>query len=232
MMHASKSFDLVAFDVDGTLVESPGGLTVWEVLNDRFVGSSEINRERFERFKRGELSYSEWVELDISGWREAGARRESIVASLAPLRLVPGTRETMAALRESGLRLIVVSGTLDLLLETLYPDHPFEEIFANRVSFDEKGRISGWEATPYDMQGKAEALRRFARREAIPIERCAFVGDSVNDVWIAREAGFSIAFNPRCEDLERAAGAVVRGADLRAILPHLLDHSPSGSPSR
>jgi len=231
-MHALRSFDLVAFDVDGTLVESPGGMTVWEVLNDRIVGSAEINRERFEQYKRGELSYPDWVALDITGWREAGARREELVDGLTSLKLVPGTRETMDALRERGLRLIVISGTLDLLLDTLYPDHPFEEIFANRITFDGEGRIAGWEATPYDMKGKAEALRGFARRESIPLARCAFVGDSVNDVWIAREAGFSIAFNPRCEELERAAGAVVRGADLRAILPHLVDGAPSGSPLR
>jgi len=227
-MHAVRAFDLIAFDVDGTLVESPGGLTVWEVLNDRIVGSAEINRERFESFRRGELSYSDWVSLDITGWRDAGARREDLVDGLAPLTLVRGTRETMDALRQHGLRLIVVSGTLDLLLDTLYPDHPFEEIFANRIRFDGEGRIAGWEATPYDMMGKAEALREFARREAIPLERCAFVGDSVNDVWIAREAGFSVAFNPRCEELERAAGAVVRSRDLRAILPHLLDGSGPG----
>jgi phosphoserine phosphatase len=227
-MPASR-FDLVAFDVDGTLVESPGGLNVWEVLNDRIVGGAEINRERFERFRRGELSYPDWVALDIAGWRDAGARKPDLVASLAPLRLVSGVRETMNSLRENALRLIVISGTLDLLLETLYPDHPFEEVFANRIRFDEDGRIAGWRPTPYDMKGKAEALREFAEREAIPIARCAFVGDSVNDVWIAKEAGFSIAFNPRCEELERVAAVVVRSADIRAILPHLLEGGPPGA---
>jgi phosphoserine phosphatase len=217
-----RTFDLIAFDVDGTLVDSPGGLTVWELLNRRFVGSSAINRKRYERFRRGELSYSDWVTLDIEGWREAGARRDEMIAAFDPLRLVRGTRETMAALRERGARLIVISGTLELMLKTLYPDHPFDEVFANRIGFDAAGRISHWEATPYDMQGKAEALRAVARRERIPLSRCAYVGDSTNDVWVARVAGLTVAVNPRSAELERLAGAVVRGDDLRAILPHLL----------
>jgi phosphoserine phosphatase len=216
-----RRFDLIAFDVDGTLVESPGGKTVWEVLNERFVGSSAINRRRYEQFKRGELTYLEWVTLDVEGWREAGARREEIIAAFAPLKLVLGTRETMTALTEQGHRLIVVSGTLELMLETLYPDHPFDEVFANRIGFDAQGNISHWEATPYDNKGKAEALREVARRNGIQLSRCAFVGDSSNDLWIAREAGFTVAVNPRSAELEAVAGAVVRSDDLRAILPHL-----------
>jgi phosphoserine phosphatase len=196
-------------------------MTVWEVLNERFVGSSAINRQRYEQFKRGELTYPEWVTLDIEGWREAGARREEIIAAFAPLKLVLGTRETVTTLKEQGLRLIVVSGTLELMLRTLYPDHPFDEVFANRIEFDAQGNISHWEATPYDNKGKAEALREVARRDGIPLSRCAFVGDSSNDVWIAREAGFTVAINPRSAELEQLAGAVVRSDDLRAVLPHL-----------
>ena len=59
-------------------------------------------------------------------------------------------------------------------------------------------------------------------REGIPLERCAFVGDSSNDVWIARAAGLAIALNPRSEELERVAGSIVRSDDLRDILPVIL----------
>jgi phosphoserine phosphatase len=218
-----KRHELIAFDVDGTLVDSPEGLTVWEVLNRRFVGTSAINRRRYEQFQRGELSYPDWVALDIEGWREAGARRESMIEALAPLRLVEGARETLETLRDRGHRLIVISGTLELMLETLYPDHPFEAVFANRVEFDAEGRISGWQATPYDNRGKAEALRAYAAEHEIPLSRCAFVGDSSNDVWVARSAGFAVAINPRCEELEQAANAVIHSSDLRSILPCFVD---------
>jgi HAD superfamily phosphoserine phosphatase-like hydrolase len=227
-----RPVDLVAFDVDGTLIESEEGLTVWEVLNRRFIGSSEINAKRYAMYRRGELSYPEWVSLDIRGWRDRGATRADLVEALSTMYLRPGARETLSVLRESGLRLVVISGTLDLLLETLLPDHPFHEVHANHIGFDAEGRISHWRATPFDMQGKAKLLRAIAMREGVPLARCAFVGDSDNDVWVAREAGLTVAVHPRSAELERLAGAVVRSGDLRDILPHLLlDTAPPDGPA-
>jgi len=229
--------ELVAFDVDGTLVCGPDGLTVWEVLNRRYLGTSDVNRERYALYLRGELSYEEWVALDIEGWRAAGATRAEMVREIAPLRLVDGARETIAELRGRGCRLAVISGTLDLLLDTLWPDHSFDEVRTNRIEFDPSGRIAGWQATRYDMEGKARALREMAERAGLPLARCAFVGDSSNDVWVAREAGFSVAFNPRSPELESVASAVVHSDDLRAILPHLAgdatdDRGPARSGTR
>ena len=91
-------FDLVAFDVDGTLVEHPEEKTVWEVLNARFLGADDLNRERYAAYKAGRLSYAEWVTLDVGGWRDAGATRGSMLESLGPLRLVDGARESLVAL--------------------------------------------------------------------------------------------------------------------------------------
>jgi HAD superfamily phosphoserine phosphatase-like hydrolase len=215
-------FDLVVFDVDGTLVEHPEDKTVWEVLNLRFTGSDGMNRERLQAYRAGRLSYAEWVALDVTGWREAGATRDQMVAAMAPLRLVAGAREALATLEARGVRLAIVSGTLDLLLDILLPGHPFDEVYCNRIRFDERGRISGWSATPFDMDGKRAALRAIALREGIPLARSAFVGDSANDLWIAGEAGFTVAFNPKGPELEEVADVVVRSPDLRAILPSLL----------
>jgi phosphoserine phosphatase len=217
-----RRYDLIAFDVDGTLVRGPNGFTVWEVLNERFLGTAEVNVERYAKYKAGTLSYADWVELDVTGWREAGARRDDVVAAFGRLSPIDGAREALGALDEAGCKLVAISGTLDLMLETVLPGLPFDEVHANHIAFDGEGRIDHWRATPFDMRGKAELLRAIALRERVPLDRCAFVGDSSNDVWIARQAGFTIAFNPDSDELERIAGAVVRSGDLRDILPHLL----------
>jgi len=217
-----ENLELVAFDVDGTLIRGPDGLNVWEILNRRFIGDSTINRQRLADYLAGRISYAEWVELDVIGWRDAGADRPSMIDALGPLRLVSGAREALDRLKQAGLRLIVISGTLDLMLNTVFPDHPFEEVYANHVGFDAEGAISHWRATPFDMSGKAQVLRSVALREGIPLERCAFVGDSSNDTWVARVAGLTVAFNPNCEELQQLASVVVRSDDLRDILPHLL----------
>ena len=219
---SSRPCDLVAFDVDGTLVRAPNDWTVWEVLNQHFTGRADLNEERYARYRAGKLSYAEWVALDVTGWRDAGATREEIVKAFAPLKLVGGVREALLELKQAGCRLVIVSGTLDLMLDTLLPDSPFEEIYCNHIGFDDAGRISHWRATPFDMQGKASLLRAVAMRCKIPLARCGFVGDSANDVWVAREAGFALAFNPKSDELERVADVVVRSEALTAILPHFL----------
>lgn len=217
-----RRFDLVAFDVDGTLVEHPRNKTVWEVLNAAFAGGDDVNRERYAQYRAGRLSYADWVDLDVGSWRAAGATRADLVAALAPLTLVRGARETLDAIKAHGMRLAVISGTLDLLLETLFPDHPFDEVYTNRIDFAADGSIASWRATPYDMEGKAVALRKIAAREGVPLSRCAFVGDHSNDLSAAKIAGFTVAFNPKSPDLEAIAGGVVRSTDLRDVLPYLL----------
>ncbi len=151
-----------------------------------------------------------------------------MIEAFETLELVPGTHDTLRVLQERGLRLVVISGTLDLMLNTLLPDHPFDEVHANHIGFDGDGRISHWKATPFDMAGKEQLLRAIALRDRIPLGRSAFVGDSSNDVWIARAAGLTVAFNPRSRELERLAGAVVRSDDLREILHHLLPDATGG----
>ncbi len=218
----TRRFDLVAFDVDGTLVHHPEDKTVWEVLNHRFTGSDDQNVLRWDLYKSGKLSYAEWVALDIASWRDAGATRDTITASFSELTLVEGARETLSELKSHGARLAVISGTLDLLLDTLFPGHPFDEVYTNRIVFDVDGRIAHWHATPFDMDGKGVALRSIAAREDIPLNRCAFVGDHANDLAAARLAGCSVAFNPKSAELAASASAVVHSRDLRDILPHLL----------
>ena len=218
----TRKFDLVAFDVDGTLVHHRQDKTVWEVLNRRFTGRDDQNDLRWDLYKRGKISYAEWVALDIASWRDAGATRDEITKSFGELTLIDGARETLTELKSHGARLAVISGTLDLVLDVLFPDHPFDEVYTNRLVFDAEGKISHWHATPFDMDGKGIALRSIALREDIPLARCAFVGDHANDLAAAAIAGCSIAFNPKSTELAEIASAVVRSRDLRDILPHLI----------
>jgi phosphoserine phosphatase len=215
-----RPYDLICFDVDGTLVIHPEGRIVWEILNTRFTGGDEANRTRFLRYRDGEITYAEWVALDVGDWLRVHATRSQILDAIVDLRLIGRARETLAELKRRGYKLAVVSGTLDIVLDTLFPDHPFDDVFVNRLHFDLSGRLAGWTATPYDVDGKARALREIAGREEIPLERCAFVGDAFNDVEIAREAGFAIALNSRCAELIGVCDVALDAGELSALLPY------------
>lgn len=215
-----RRFDLICFDVDGTLVVHDEQKIVWEILNHRFTGADAAEADRFRQFSAGEITYAEWVALDVGDWLAAGATRDQIVEAIRDLRLIEGAHETLAELRRRGYKLAIISGTLDVVLDALLPEHPFDDVFVNRLRFGADGRLVGWQATPYDVDGKARALREIAAREGFEISRCAFVGDSFNDIEVAREAGFSIALNPKCRELEAVCDVVVRGGHLSLLLPH------------
>jgi phosphoserine phosphatase len=217
-MQARKGIKLICFDVDGTLVKHPADMVIWEVLNLRFGGSREANRRRYEMYHGGEITYDKWVALDVGDWVSAGATREDILASVAEFSLVEGARETVAELKRRGFQMAVISGTIDIVLDTLYPNHPFDDVFTNKIFFDNSGKLTSWEATPFDGRGKPAALRRITRQRDIPLSQTAFVGDGENDVPLLGVVGTFIAYEPRSNELEAGADVVIKGDRFERLL--------------
>ena len=90
-------------------------------------------------------------------------------------------------------------------------------MFTNKIWFDDHGHIAGWEATPYDNEGKAEGLERVAAEMGLTLADAAFVGDNINDLQVMARAGMAVAFNPKAPVVASAADHVLRG-DLRGLL--------------
>jgi phosphoserine phosphatase len=217
-MHSPRRYDLVCFDVDGTLIRHPTDKVIWEILNLRFTGSDAINQERYRMYREGEITYEDWVRLDVGGWIEVGARRDAIVEAVREFECYDGALETVRELKRRGAWLAVVSGTLDVVLDTLFPDHPFDDVFTNKLRFDGNDTLVGWEATPFDLEGKPDAIRELARRHGIGLDRVAFVGDGENDVPVIGVAGLVVAFNPRSLALERGADHVLKNENMNRLL--------------
>lgn len=217
MTPAQREHDLVAFDVDGTLIESDDGRVVWQLLNEHYDPRRQ-NARRYAAYINGEITYPQWVDLDVGDWVAARATRADLARIITRhLRLVTGAKEAIETLARRGYRLAVISGTIDLTLELLLPEHPFEEVFTNKIWFSEDGQIEGWEPTPFDMDGKADALTTLAQRMGIPLSRTAYVGDNVNDLQVMSVAGLPVAFEPKTPEVRQAARRVVTG-DLRGLL--------------
>lgn len=214
----SQRYKLIAFDVDGTLVANAQRKVIWELLNARFPHPTRVDGLWYDAFMAREITYDEWVELDIMSWIMAGATRDEMAQVVAEqLYLVPGARTTIRRLHDDGYKLAVISGTLDLTLDVLFPDHPFHEVHTNRIMFDPGGRIIDWRATPYDMEGKAHALEQIAGRLGISVGETVFVGDNINDVFVMQKAGLAIAYEPKAELVRKAAHREIDGC-LSALL--------------
>ena len=112
---------------------------------------------------------------------------------------------------------------MNVVLEKFIPnyDEIFDDVFLSKIYFDEYGHISKVDATEFDMDAKALALKKIAEREKLSLKECVFIGDYLNDLKIIQEAGLGIAFNCRHEDLKKAADVVIEKKDLREILKYV-----------
>ncbi len=217
---SNSQYDLIAFDVDGTLVDDT--VFVWEMLHDYFGTPRDSRDFAFHAYMDGRWNYKQWFDHDIQLLTQAGADRDSISRSLEGMKLSGGALETLQTLRDAGKTLVVLSGSLNIVLERFGLGSYFDEVYLNRIEFDSQGKISGAHPTPYDVFDKATGLREIAERRGIPLERTAFVGDNFNDVAVAKIAGLSLAFQCKSEELARVVHHVLPGNDLRAALPFLL----------
>ena len=216
----SRRFDLVVFDLDGTLVahDEP----IWATLH-RELGSDPVRRkEALRKGLAGELAYADWFAHDIELLVAAGATRDAVLAVIARLELTPGAAAVLTALHDAGVRLAVLSGGLDLVADHHLPDDLPIRVHANSFAFDGVGRLVGGRATAFDRQHKADGLAFLAEGFGVELGRVAFVGNGHNDVAAASVAGFSIAWNDAPPELVAASSVYVAGPDLRAILPHVL----------
>ncbi|MAH32992.1 hypothetical protein CL615_01230 [archaeon] len=215
-------YKLVCFDVDGTLVDNVK--FSWQVFHDYFQTDEKKRQEAKNNFFNGKISYKEWAEQDIGMWKEKNMKKEDFFKAMGSLRLMKGAKEVLDELKSRGMKLAIISGSMNVVLEKFIPDYKeiFDDVFLSWIYFDENGSITKVEATEFDIEKKAIALRQIADKENIKLEECVFVGDFLNDIKIMQEAGLGIAFNCEHDKLKDVADIVIEKKDLREVLKHIL----------
>jgi HAD superfamily PSPase-like hydrolase len=210
---------LICFDVDGTLIDDT--TFIWETLHDCFQTDPVVRKFWSDAYWQGKISYAEWATKDVELWMEKDINRTRMMEMISNLKPMEGALDTLDNLKEKSHILGIISGSLDIALESTIGDcdHYFDYVFLNRLTFDSEGKLQGITPTPYDIEHKATGLMALVEETGIPIERTVYIGDNFNDVEVAKMAGFSIAFNCKSDDLAKVADRVVPGTDLRVILP-------------
>lgn len=189
-------FDLVLFDLDGTLIETAPEIA--DAVNDTLAA--------FDRPRVSQQQVNDWIghgtrELLIQAlaWCD-GTTSDAVRQSAAFPRieaafgvhylarcgtrshLYPQVRETLTALRSQGVKLVVVTNKEDRYTRTVLDAHRLTPLFDRVVSGD---------TLPVKKPDPA-AIHACLKDYGVPAARALFVGDSSIDVATARNGGIAV----------------------------------------
>jgi phosphoserine phosphatase len=209
-----SDFDLFVFDMDGVLTSDSSS---WNYVHRRF---SVDNHDLRQKFEAGEITYEDFLKGDVGLWIEKRGRvsKGEVISILREIPMTRGMTQTINTLKSQGKRVAIVSGGISWMADIVQSNVKFDDVNCNHICTDRDGFLIPEGIIEVDFKRKDLNIRSLQNKYSIPVERTVCVGDSLDDRSMFREAGFSIAFNPRHEELSGYADTVVRSADLMEVV--------------
>ncbi|AMO25472.1 hypothetical protein UC35_14940 [Ramlibacter tataouinensis] len=222
---------IVFFDLEGTLLKKhyhlDDGLvapSAWTLLAEK-LGPECLAAENESKkvWKAGGYpTYIDWMIATIDIHRRFGLTKDVFQQLIDSAELMPGATELVSELDRAGVVTVLITGGFKALADKVQQALRLRHSFAAcDYFFDAVGRLDHWNLLPADEAGKVDFMQLICREYKTAPEHCAFIGDGMNDVHMAREVGFSVAFNAQRE-LEEVASVCVRQEVGREDLTEIL----------
>lgn len=201
---------MIVFDMDGVLVDVGSS---WMFVHQEFGKDNSID---LRRYIDGKINYQELLKRDISLWGEMHIDKLKEILEKIPL--MKGAMYTISRLRRLRYKTAIISAGISILAERVKNELGINQVYANKIASSEDGRLLPKVENAVELLKKVDIFRKLAAEEGITTFDCAVVGDSVYDIPLFEEAGFSIAFNPKDRKVIHAADVAVEARDLTDIL--------------
>lgn len=213
-------YSAIVFDLDGVLIESNSS---WEKLHDYFGVDEEKRKENMRRYFSKEIDYGQWIREDISLWKREGIlpHKREIETALEGLRFIDGARECIKILKENSFSLFIVSAGIDLLAQNAGRTLGIDKIWANGFQYDEYGFLSGQDIWRVDLLRKDIVMNYIIGKYNLKQEEIVSVGDSKYDIPMFDLSGFSIAFDPKDDEVASRANVTIHEKNLLRILDYI-----------
>lgn len=206
-------YKLVAFDLDGTLLQ---GEPSWSLLH-RYFGTLDKAEKAHEMYIKGEISYEQFMYMDLSSWPKP-LHRSTLESILLKAKLRPEAKYVVDKLKRAGMKIAIVTAALDLLANRIGKLLNVDFVYSNKIGFDERGYYNGKVYPLVEPLKKDLVLKSLASNLSIDLKNTIAVGDNVQDESFLRIAGLSFVIGDR--KLARKIKAVYI-KDLREILDYL-----------
>ena len=135
--------------------------------------------------------------------------------------LMAGAEETVKSLKENGFDVIIISGSFDIIANTIKQKLPVDEIFTNSL-VSKDGVLTGEVTGPLVSGTKLDILKEYIADAGYTLDECISVGDGANDISMIESAKYGIAFNAK-PTLKENADIIVETRNLTDVLDVILN---------
>ena len=210
-----ESIKLICFDLDDTLIKKSS----WKELNLALGISVEEDRKLYQEYKSGLSTYELWNNKLLERYMEhKNANKEAITEIFSRYSVVDDAQEIIEYLRAKNYELVLISGSVDILVDMVASDLGIPFFKANNAfEFDDNNRLVGIRTHGDDAKSKLANLESFCEMLNINIKECACIADGANDIEMFRSTGHGITFKD--SEIEKEAWKVINSlSDLKNIL--------------
>lgn len=211
---------LVVFDLDNVIIDGEGIDEIGKLVNveDQIAAITE-------QAMQGELDFETSIKQRVKLLE--GASIKDIEALAEKMPLMAGAEETIKSLKENGFDVVIISGSFDVIANTIKEKLNVDNIFTNSL-VQENGLLTGEVLGPLVTGSKLDVLSKFLDEAGYTLEECIAVGDGANDISMIESAEYGIAFNAK-PALKQTADIIVETRNLTDVLDVILNLNPDNT---
>ena len=200
---------LVVFDLDNVIIDGEGIDEIGKLVNieDQIAAITE-------QAMQGDIDFETSIKKRVGLLK--GVATEDIKTLANEMPLMKGAEETVSTLKENGFDVAIISGSFDIIADTIKDKLDVDNIFTNSL-VEEDGILTGEVTGPLVSGSKLDVLSELIEEKGYSLDECVAIGDGANDISMIESAKYGIAFNAK-PALKENADIIVETRDLTDVL--------------
>ena len=200
---------LVVFDLDNVIIDGEGIDEIGKLVNieDQIAAITE-------QAMQGDIDFETSIKKRVGLLK--GVATEDIKTLANEMPLMKGAKETVSTLKENGFDVAIISGSFDIIADTIKDKLDVDNIFTNSL-VEEDGILTGEVTGPLVSGSKLDVLSELIEEKGYSLDECVAIGDGANDISMIESAKYGIAFNAK-PALKENADIIVETRDLTDVL--------------
>jgi len=182
-------YRLIIFDIDGTITKH---VSSWRLIHEKLNLWNKETSKYQDRFSAGKISYKRFCELDAACWK--GIDEKEIIKLFKPIEYSNNAKKYIKQLKKDGFKLAVVSTGLQYIPDIIKDELELDYVIANRL-LSRKGILTGKVEINITHGAKGKTVKDILKRFNLKSHQAIGIGDTEGDISLAKNTGYSIAFN-------------------------------------